>query len=399
MSTERAAPIALLAIGTLLGLAVGEAGARLARGDRPSPTAVQRFVESERGKFARYDPELGWAGRPDVRDHFEWIDARHEVVQNRFGFRGRAWPHARSDARRVVFLGDSFTWGFGVGEAELFTQLLEDRAGGALEVVNLGVSGYGNDQELLLWQREGRRWSPDTTVVMVTLNSDFWDNAEAERYGYAKPRFEATAGGRLELTGVPVPRRAGDWSDPTVDVEEGFPSPVRWLLRSSALVGLTLQAASRNDAARRFLEAQGLVLSRRGGYDGEHELYLTTPGPETERRWRLLFAILDRLAADVKRSGAQVRIVLVPSVVLVYPDLWDAFRSELPPPVAAGLDPAVPGRRFAAWAERTAIPFTDLLPALRAAGANDPYLYFPENRHWTPAGHRAVAQVLQELPM
>ena len=105
-------PLGVIVLITLITLLIAEGAVRIIfHGYTPVLRLYQR-VESERGKFTRYDPILGWVGKKDVEDDFEWVDSRHHVKQNSYGFRGKSYDFARSKAKRIAVLGDSFVWGF-----------------------------------------------------------------------------------------------------------------------------------------------------------------------------------------------------------------------------------------------------------------------------------------------
>jgi hypothetical protein len=89
--------------------------------------------------------------------------------------------------------------------------------------MNMGVSGYGPDQALLLYEKTGIRYRPDIVVLgffdrgFFRLFSDFRE--------YAKPYFQLDGNGGLRLEGVPVvspedlyglyasgQRRIGSWN-------------------------------------------------------------------------------------------------------------------------------------------------------------------------------------------
>jgi len=385
-SLERAAALLL---GTLLAALGGEAATRLLMPDRVARARLSQVVESERGKFCRYDPVLGWEGRPDVQDEFQWADCRHRVVQNGQGFRGPAYGPARGAARRLVVLGDSFVWGFGVEEDEIFSVVLA-RATGA-EVVNAGVSGYGPDQSFLSWKQHAATWAPDEVVLFVTLANDLDDIASTERYGYAKPAFWLGADGGLQLTGVPVP--VVDWAaasrPPPVRVKQ---SRVGAMLDRSALFALAAEALARTAWAGPPLEAAGLVPG--GGADSPLVLDMRPASPAVEQEWRLLGAILRALAEDVRSHGARLTVVAVPAADEVYDDRWERRVAHARLDAGVVLDRAEPGRRLAALAHAAAARAIDLLPELHRAGLSDRRLYYAVNHHWTASGHRAVADVL-----
>jgi len=146
-----------------------------------------------------HDRELGWFPIPG--DRRQVVASRPFAVEhNRMGFRDV--DHRPKAGPRILFLGDSFVWGFDVEQAERFTERLRELAP-AWEVVNAGVSGYGTDQELLLLQRVHDTFRPDV-VFLVYCNNDSGDSSTNLRYGGYKPYFVAGEGG-LERRGVPVP--------------------------------------------------------------------------------------------------------------------------------------------------------------------------------------------------
>src|SRR5512138_1177939 len=143
MNSHIGRKLALFSCATLLSLGAAEGLARLAHPAAIFDMRVPRFLESERAKFCRYSPMLGWEGLPNARGTCDWSDARWRVKQNAYGFRGAQYSRERGPKRRVVVLGDSFVWGFGVADDEIFTSLLEKDPSYGGEVVNLGIVGYG----------------------------------------------------------------------------------------------------------------------------------------------------------------------------------------------------------------------------------------------------------------
>ena len=155
----------------------------------------------ERSLSYAYDPELGWLPEPGSERLIHgsrpfW--ARH----NSRGFRDRE-PGPKQKPRLLV-LGDSYVWGFDVEVEERFTERLQERMPD-WEILNLGVSGYGTDQALLLLKREIDFYDPDIVFLVFTEQNDRDDNTHSRTYGhYFKPYFSEGETG-LELQGTPVP--------------------------------------------------------------------------------------------------------------------------------------------------------------------------------------------------
>ncbi len=102
---------------------------------------------------------------------------------NRFGFRG-ADVDARSP-RRILILGDSFTFGTGVSDEETFSARLGHAFDGQVAVVNGGQGGYGVFQMAATLRRVGEELHPNL-VIVVLWQGDFLrqppDPTEAEQF-------------------------------------------------------------------------------------------------------------------------------------------------------------------------------------------------------------------------
>jgi hypothetical protein len=391
---EKSGVILLVIFGVLVGFFCAEGIVRTWFLSHANLIMMNEYAEEERGKFARYDPVLGWDGKENAEEDFEWLDCRHHVRQNKFGYRGVEYDLGEKRGRRFVVLGDSVVWGFGVENEAIFTSVMEQRALRRIEMVNMGVSGYGTDQECLLWESKGRLWKPDEVILVVSLPTDLWENTFADRFDYPKPFFLLNAAGELILSHVPVPQRDAAWADPKQKVAFDGNRWIHFLLAHSAFADLLLNAASKNNKIRTYFEADKIIPARLPGYDHEFPLYCLTPDEQTNSAWRLFFALVDKLRADVEKSGARLTIVLAPSVVQVYPELWRKFEQNVDPQARMNLHPDAPGMRVATWCEKKNVRLVDLLSGLREAGKSNPGLYFPENMHWTPDGHRVAADIL-----
>ncbi len=164
-------------------------------------------VEDERHLLYRYDPALGWFPVPNTRQRVR-ASRVFTVAHNSAGFRDR--EHSPGEASGIIFLGDSFVWGYDVDAPERFTDRLQAKHP-EWNVYNFGVSGYGTDQEYLLLQRYFDAYHPRVVFLIFCTQTDDADNSSNVRYGgYYKP-YCTVNGTRLELHGVPVPRAERVW--------------------------------------------------------------------------------------------------------------------------------------------------------------------------------------------
>src|SRR6476646_11046858 len=95
---------------------------------------VQRFlprepIDADRPRYlqtVQYHPILGWSGYPNFAETNDGI--RYHT--NSVGYRDREPVEVKDGQKlRVLFLGDSFTWGDEVSAEDRFTDLLEHSCG------------------------------------------------------------------------------------------------------------------------------------------------------------------------------------------------------------------------------------------------------------------------------
>lgn len=93
---------------------------------------------------------------------------------NADGFRGDEFDTA-SDVKRILFLGDSYTFGWGVDQHETLPRAVEAALAEPpfnleVDAWNLGVPGYNTVQEFHLLKEVMHRYSPDLVVLGYVMN-------------------------------------------------------------------------------------------------------------------------------------------------------------------------------------------------------------------------------------
>ncbi|GJM15980.1 MAG: hypothetical protein DHS20C13_13070 [Thermodesulfobacteriota bacterium] len=91
---------------------------------------------------------------------------------NSDGLRDKEYPVSRSDKHRIIFLGDSLTFGWGVKEEETFATLIEEdlSSSSPTEVLNFGTGNYNTEQEVNLFIEKGLKYNPDKVVLFYFIN-------------------------------------------------------------------------------------------------------------------------------------------------------------------------------------------------------------------------------------
>jgi lysophospholipase L1-like esterase len=265
-------------------LAVGAAGAEVAvRAATRLTGACHPLCITE------YDTTLGWTNSRGASGRHRNPSLGIDVVYRIDGRGARAMSSSSGDSLRpfrVLVLGDSNGFGWGVPDDQHFAALLQ-QALPQTDVLNLAVSGYGTDQSYLRLRSEAMVFSPHLIIVQITPN-DLDDIQSAFIAGRPKPRFLLDAGG-LRLSNVPVRldeahahEVAGVW----------LPIAARdWLLRRSYTYHWINGRFGTPDRTRdRFTAASGTLFRsllsaiRRAAAEARADLLLVHASPELSTR-------------------------------------------------------------------------------------------------------------------
>jgi lysophospholipase L1-like esterase len=102
------------------------------------------------------------------------FSADKPVVINERGLRGPVVPYERTPGvHRILFLGDSIAFGYGVDDAEVVSERVRNLLGAAgvsAEVINSSVPAYNMRQEVTYLETEGVHYDPDWVIVDVCWN-------------------------------------------------------------------------------------------------------------------------------------------------------------------------------------------------------------------------------------
>ena len=157
-----------------------------------------------------YDAELGWFGAPNKILPADGLPGSYRTSLNSLGLRDIE-PGAAGE-QTILVLGDSLVYGTGIAAEQRFTQLLRPQLPGS-RIVNAGVAGFGTDQEYLLLKRLWPIIKPDVVVLIVSVDSDHWDNSTNSAYGHTLKPYLAEIDSQWQFRGIPVPRSKAYYFD------------------------------------------------------------------------------------------------------------------------------------------------------------------------------------------
>jgi len=321
------------------------------------------------------DPDIQFAMRPNATTELGRRDFRIRVKTNALGFRDEN-REPRGDALRILSVGDSFTFGWGVERAQTFQARMErlqsaaaSRGGRKIEVINAGVPGYNLYQYLLALETKGWRVDPDIVLVGLFVQNDLADNIVTREWLDRKKKGLVKKDEKTGLEG---------WLDK----------------HSQGYVWLRVKYKSSYRLQRTWYK-----LTRRFTHQEEEAKYRNLlvfrkpVPPDMETEWKLSEEILLRMRDAVGARGKRLLVVLFPSELQAVRAEWDkAVRDEKMSPDTFDLDSA--NGRLAGFCGREGIALLDLLPGFRRVTESGATLYLPSDHHWNPRGHALAASLI-----
>lgn len=301
--------------------------------------------------FHDSDPRLGWRGKPDIRLRFRRPQFDALIAHDGEGFRVPEPPRPAAARRRVLVLGDSFTWGWGVSQGAVYTDHLQRQLPDTA-IVNRGVNGFGTAQQLLLLEDELARSGADLVLLQFFFN-DLHDNVSPKRG--RRPLFTLDGERLVRPSGALRPLHG---------------SLRRWLKDHSRTFLLF-------DFTTRTLRNAGEDAALPVPPPSGQPLAAGPPPPGAPVTARLLTAMAD----TARRHGARFAIAYAPH----HSELGDP--DAVPPDIRAA-------HAVAADAAGGDVAWIDLTPALAAAAQRGEAVLFDGDDHWTPHGHALVAEAL-----
>lgn len=246
--------------GPQLGAAMGErdAGAALTEG----PYALDR------------DPDVKFRMKAGATATFVGVEA----TTDRFGDRVRLGPAEDPEGRRVVVLGDSVAFGYGVADDETYAHALEELLAAALPAGaprpvarTVACAGWNFRSSFRYFRNHVERLDPDV-VLYVAVPNDLDDATIVNELGWR-----------------------------SMDVDPSDDRPQASIERHSRLVQTMEHAPSR---------AAALEVVQAGGLDVVDYALRTRVTPESRRRWREFLDAIQGLHRDLAARGTELAVVL-----------------------------------------------------------------------------------------
>jgi hypothetical protein len=301
-----------------------------------------------------FEPTFGWRGKKLYSGRFRRPEFDVRIEHDRNGYRRQVNLEQKpaQTAHRIFVFGDSYVWGWGVGQGEVFTDrlnlLLKDYA-----VFNYGINGVGTVVEFVLFDREVKQLIHEGDVVLLVFcRNDFWDNVDP---------------GELH----------GEISGDQISILNPTPH------RTSALAGFFKQHSYLCNYLSFRWDLFKLTRARRRHENERFGKALNQADP----RWVITRDMLRRFQIECRLRKARFVVAYIPG---------QAELGEAAPGENNQLANDLACRRaFFDIARGMGLETVDLLPQfLQYKTRTGNTLTFPRDGHWTALGHDVVAQIL-----
>jgi len=279
--------------------------------------------------------------------------------------------------KRILVLGDSFMYGDGVAMEETLPRRLGDLMPGA-DVINAGVRAYDLGQEYLYYKERGRLLQPDLVLLAFFIN-DLSPDPSMRSVNEAD-------GLPIRYTRAPEPTGRAER-----DAPRGLGGFISSSLRSRSMLYVLLR--KRLDDLR-IGSRPARTNARTDNAAGVFYLPAFHAEPadgSVPHDWRRAHRILDEMKRLTGGNGSRLAVIMIPAPWQITEDRWRRWVEWL------GVEPASlsrmrPQEMVSRWCASSNTPCLDLLETLAGHDTSD--LYFRNDHHWTPEGHRVAAEEL-----
>ncbi len=260
--------------------------------------------------------------------------------------------------KRILVLGDSVVYGYGVENNETFPYIMNDLTD--YEVINAGVTAYSTKQELDYLKRDGIKLQPDIVILTFFIGNDFTDNLLRDENSTVK--------------------KESSWFT-------NLKTNIRKYYKTYPFV---MDRLKKIYFIRNFLVKTGLA-SNEESY--QYQVYNVNYSEELEQGKIITFNYISQASNFCKENNIKFILLLVPSRYQVYDDAWESLlKYNNFKPEEHSRDK--PNQILIEFAVENNIIYIDMLDYLEEQKEQ----FYLENdvAHFNPQGHIFIAEKLAE---
>ena len=312
-----------------------------------------------------------------------------------FGFRNKD-PNARAD---WIILGDSFAEGSGISDEEIWPALLAKNK--KVSIYNLGMSGGSPLTYLETLKKFGLQKEPNAVIYLLYEGNDFRDGNFVRRK-LDNPKKETLSD--IIFKGSPLrriiknsiirflspPGRERFHNNPGINNSDHIMYPVAWLPLEVPENSGNYYTFDIKRLLQHFYTAQKFEVSL--AYKEIKRLLLETKKLCNESDIRLIVVyapdkphiLIDEIVSRVSAEQLAAFVALKQKDLPAAGQLKQMLRSRM----------TVQYDAFQKFCSENDIGFISLVETLKQTSLRGSQTYFTYDQHWTPEGHKVVAECL-----
>jgi len=302
---------------------------------------------------------------------------------------------------RILVLGDSYVEALQVDIEKTFWRLLEKRLQECkfrpaknIDVINLGVSGFGTGQALRALQTRGLAYAPDLVILAVFPGNDIRNNSRELEPDKLRPFYFLGPAGTLVL-------------DDTFANSSEFRRRNSWIRQAGKELSKYLRSLQLGYYVKDLMEIRRAAVPRAmkgpgqpqvvGEMGLDDQVFFEPQDEKWQRAWQVTERLILELKKTAESAGSEFLLAIFSIGIQVHPEkaVREGFARRL------GLeDLHYPDRRLSDFGQRENIQMINLTPTLaQYAEERKIYLHGFANTsmgagHWNEAGHSAAAEII-----
>jgi hypothetical protein len=406
---------------------------------------LSRFAPNPRTRptgFYEKDIYIGYKGVPGKEKKYVYGGIVYHVKRNSNGFRDKERTYEKKkDTYRILVLGDSMTEGLQVPLEQTFPYILEEglnsgSSGGSttslplnrypgsqrFEVINLGMTGFGTDQEYLTLKHYGLKYQPDFVILAFFIGNDVRENSlilnlmlkgskvtsindRGNINERGKPFFVLNDGELEELPfKIKVSNSSEDEKRNKRDVVKNFLTKLfpniyyslidringtPWLANFLWEIGVKKSRPELFDKSEKSKIRSRVLM--------DYDIYAEEYPPEWQNAWEVTKGLILKLANELEINKIGLLVVIIPNEFEFKPDRWDKILDKNPQMRTRRFDIKKPERILLNFLAANNIDYLLLRPEFEKYSKDtgkDLHFQASHDGHWNTNGHALAAELI-----
>lgn len=339
--------------------------------ERAEKISIKVFDKSD------YTP---WKLKPNSSDTMisPYNEFKVQIRINSYGLRDNEFGVKKDKyAHRILFLGDSFTWGYGVKLEDTYIKKLEvllnkNKKGKIYENINLGRADGGNapDVQYLYLKNKGINFSPDTVIIGFFVENDISDISDKNIWS------------RIDTKGLPLNITSNFYYVDEQNRLRHTSQNKEYYKKYSVFSNINYLLSKKSQL---FILIKNFLIGKKEPPTKVFFKELPDNLIENFSKIKILLKEMKKISSE---NNSSFIIVLIPSKIQVEDKFWEKYKKYYK---NFETSRTMPNDLIMEFCKESNITCIDLLPEFLKE-ANKGGYYFNIDGHWNEKGHELAAE-------